>query len=215
MQINIHTHKRDSFDFELFNAYTEQVDFPCTYGIHPWMVANLDEVALVRLEKLIQEENCFAIGECGLDNVCESDWDSQLVWFEKQIQLSEKYQKPLIIHCVKAIQELIVLKRKYQPKQPWIFHGFRKINTAEQLLKEGFYLSLGAALLKSIPLQGLAVDLPLDKLFLETDDKEISIALVYDQLSKLKQMDVALVEEKIASNFQRAFRRKLSKIDSK
>jgi TatD DNase family protein len=76
------------------------------------------------IEEKLKDENCFALGECGLDKITASDFELQKVVFKKQIQLSEKHQKPLIIHCVKAHQELIEIKKELKPKQVWIFHGF-------------------------------------------------------------------------------------------
>ena len=31
----------------------------------------------------------------------------------------------MVIHCVKAFNELIELKKKYRPQMPWVVHGFR------------------------------------------------------------------------------------------
>ena len=49
-------------------------------------------------EEKLKAEKCFALGECGLDKITASDFELQKEVFKKQIQLSEKYKKPLIIH---------------------------------------------------------------------------------------------------------------------
>ena len=52
--------------------------------------------------------------------------------------------KPLIIHQVKALQEILYLKKKFHPAQPWLIHGFRgKPELAQQLLATGIDLSFG------------------------------------------------------------------------
>lgn len=60
--------------------------------------------------------------------------------------------KPLVIHLVKAVDELLKVKRDLRPSNPWIIHGFRgKAALAEEYLKHGFYLSFGG----EIPGSGL------------------------------------------------------------
>ena len=67
----------------------------------------------------------------------------QLAVFKEQVKLSEKLGLPLIIHCVKAMEELLGVKES-RPQITLIWHGFRgKPEQAVQLLKKGFYLSLG------------------------------------------------------------------------
>ena len=70
--------------------------------------------------------------------------DKQLEVFKGQIELSEREEKPLIIHCVKAIDGLLRLRRDLHPKMPWMFHGFRgKPQQLRSLLAAGFYVSFG------------------------------------------------------------------------
>ncbi|HRO74765.1 MAG TPA: TatD family hydrolase [Crocinitomicaceae bacterium] len=206
--INIHTHQKNQNscgNFALFNAFDKETDVPCSYGIHPWYVEKASSEQFLRLEKLIQQENCYAVGECGLDKLTQTAWDLQLTTFERQIELSEKYQKPLLIHCVKAVQEIVVLKRKHQPQQPWIFHGFRKTNTVQQLLENGFFISIGTAILTDEKLQTSIVDIPLEKLFLETDDKAISIRAVYEKVAELRQLSITELASQLVENFNTVF----------
>lgn len=203
--INIHTHQKTLENFALFNAFNEKTDVPCSYGIHPWYVETANDEQFLHLEKLIQQENCYAVGECGLDKLTQTAWDLQVTVFERQIELSEKYQKPLLIHCVKAVQEMVLLKRKYQPQQSWIFHGFRKTNTLQQLLKNGFFISIGTAILTDEKLQKSIVDIPLEKLFLETDDKTVSIHSVYEKVAELRQLNVSELANQLVENFRRVF----------
>ena len=58
--------------------------------------------------------------------------------------LAEEVGKPLVIHLVKAVDELLKVKRDLRPSNPWIIHGFRgKAALAEEYLKHGFYLHSG------------------------------------------------------------------------
>ena len=64
--------------------------------------------------------------------------------FEYQARLSVELGKPLVIHLVKAMSELLKLKQQIKPANPWIIHGFRgKPALAEECLRHGFYLSFG------------------------------------------------------------------------
>lgn len=208
MLIDIHTHHTNSRNYFLFNSFVEESAISCSYGIHPCYINSEFKDDLIRLKDLVKKNNCLAIGECGLDKNTEIEWEIQLEVFEEHIKLSEEEQKPLIIHCVKAIQELILLKRKFKPNQPWIFHGFRKTNTAQQLLDEGFYLSIGLALLRDEKLQQTIQAVPLEKIFLETDDKEGDIASLYEKLAQLKSKQVEEIEAQIELNFEKVFQSK-------
>lgn len=209
MLIDLHTHHSGSADLSIFNAFDKRTELICSYGIHPWYAEQFSFDFLEELEYLVQQPNCLAIGECGLDKLALSDWNKQMQWLEIQISLSEKYRKPLIVHCVKAIQELILLRRKINPSQVWIFHGFRKTNTIQQLLEEGFYLSIGTALLTDEKLQKAMKDFPLERLFLETDDKEMNIRLLYEKLAVIRKIPVEHIKKQLMDNFEKVFDRKL------
>ena len=120
-------------------------------GLHPWHVKSEKEnkEALLLLEKMLGFEHVLAIGECGLDKLCTSNFDVQLFVFEQQILLSEKYHKPLLIHNVKSTDELIQLKNTHNAQQPWVIHGFNGSGQlAMQLEKQGFWFAFGATILK-------------------------------------------------------------------
>lgn len=202
MLIDFHTHKKESGDINLFNAFLEPYDLPCSFGIHPWYINTTFQEDLITLKERVQQENCYAVGECGLDKNSEVPFPVQETCFRAQVELSEWIQKPLIIHCVKAIQELIQIKREIQPKQPWIFHGFRKTNTLQQLLNEGFYISIGTAIVYDKKLQEILPEIPLNKLFLETDDKENPIEEVYAKVAEIVGINQVDLENQIQENFK-------------
>ncbi|WP_395056444.1 TatD family hydrolase, partial [Flavobacterium sp.] len=115
---NLHTHNStNQLDvLELVNQYPHEFDTSIPFysvGIHPWFI---DEERLESdfqiIESKLQEKNCLAIGECGLDKRIEIAFDLQQTVFEKQLLLAEKYQKPVVIHCVVAFQEVIAIKKK-------------------------------------------------------------------------------------------------------
>lgn len=172
-------------------------------GIHPWDIHLIKPNHLSDFETLIQHENCLAIGECGLDKVCKSDYRQQKYFFTEQLKFAVKYQKPVIIHCVKAYDDLIGISKSYIGKIPLIIHGFNKTDElAKQFINKGFYLSVSDDFLKKTKLSKEV----LGKLFFETDDKsDLSIAEVYKAVSQKLSFDEALLKEKIYSNFVSLF----------
>jgi TatD DNase family protein len=166
------------------------------------------EADLKIIEEKIQYENCLAIGECGLDKKIEQPLALQLLVFEKQLALAEKYNKPVVIHCVAAFQELIVIKKKMKISVPMIIHGFAKKGPlAEQLIKEGFYISFGKQLLKNPALQSVFQSIPNDRFFLETDIMEENIQVIYDVVGNIKSLSYKELKEVISSNFKAVFRK--------
>ena len=151
--INIHTHQIFGKD-ELFiiNLSPERyVDSGyCSVGIHPWYInfSSLEK-DLVKLGSLASEKNVLAVGECGLDRLIDVPLDKQEVVFKEQLYIAEQVQKPVIIHCVKAFDSLIRIKKECKITVPLIVHGY---NNNQQilleLLKNGFYISFGKALLQ-------------------------------------------------------------------
>ena len=209
--IDIHTHKKQLSEnvFSVANKYPVSLDFtsPFSIGIHPWFInKNKIEAELLILAKKLQHKNCVALGECGLDKVIKTDFELQKTVFKKQIQLSEKHQKPLIIHCVKAYQDIVELKKELKPTQVWLVHGFNKNwQVAQSLLKNGILLSFGTAIINHKKLQEVVAKVPLEKLFLETDDKDDTIVEVYVKVAKLKGVPLEILQQKIQENFKQLF----------
>ncbi|WP_428741042.1 TatD family hydrolase [Tenacibaculum sp.] len=211
--IDIHTHtsstQKDVFSIE--NKYPNSTDFstPFSIGIHPWYISeNSLQNDLKIIEEQLNSEKCYALGECGLDRITEIDLSLQLEVFRQQIQLSEKHNKPLIIHCVKAFQEIIQLKKEIKPKQPWIVHGFNKNHQiALDLIRHQICISFGESLLKNDSLQETFSKLPSDFLFLETDTSEEHIESIYNIASELRKTEKKEIINTVKQNFSRIFKR--------
>ncbi len=149
-----------------------------------------------------------AIGECGLDRACDSDFELQREVFIKQIELSEQYHKPLIIHAVRSYPDIISIRKETKSNQPWIIHGFNgNEHSAEQLLRhDGIYLSLGDVLFKNEKRAERLLDIiPSDRLFLETDVAERSIVEVYEKASLLSGVATDILRKDIFDNFVKIF----------
>ncbi|MFA9187942.1 TatD family hydrolase [Flavobacterium magnesitis] len=212
---NLHTHVYTSQEdiVELVNQYPQEFDAGLSnysIGIHPLFI-NLDrlESDFKILEQKVTLPECLAIGECGLDKRSETAFEIQLDVLEKQLLLAEKHQKPVVIHCVHAFQELVELKNKLNITTPILIHGFsKKEQLAKQLLDNGFYLSFGKNLLRNPELETVFTNTPNDRFFLETDMIEEGIHEVYALAAKYKKITVTELQQIISNNFNTVFTNK-------
>lgn len=186
----------DSISDSLMDTAGVRTDFKRSCGIHPWYIYNVRE-QMEELRRRLSAPETVAIGEAGLDKLAESPMDIQKEVFLAQAFLAEETRKPLIIHCVRAWQELIACRREVRPDMPWIIHGFRgNGELAAQLIHLGFYLSFGDRFNPS----AVRAAWP-DSLFLETDDKPVDIRLVYQGVAKSLRVPERDVLAQIARNF--------------
>lgn len=168
-------------------------------GIHPKDLDENWEILLSKIKKISLDKNCIAIGECGLDALTQTSKTFQEKALEAQINWANEIEKPIIIHCVKRFQEVILFKKK--ATTPLIIHGFNKKQTvADMLLKQGFYLSFGKSVLHNLSLQKVVSAFPLEKMFLETDNDTTEIELIYKKVAELKGISTHHLQEKITQN---------------
>lgn len=121
--------------------------------------------------ELAKNEKVVAIGECGLDyyRIKNNELgikNKQKEVFIKHIELAEKVNKPLIIHCRDAHEDLIELLTSNEG----IMHFFT--GTLEQALKYidlGFYISFSGVITFTNAYDNIVKNLPLDKILIETD----------------------------------------------
>ena len=204
--IDIHTHTEESSE-SLLQIINLNLESPCpkqgfySYGIHPWALDDADfqaEKALQTLEEKLKLPQVLALGEAGLDKMHKASFERQIELFERQIELSDVLQKPMILHDVRSHNEIITLRKKRKAQQPWIVHGFSGTEQdIKQLIGQGIYLSVGESF-KFIDL---------DYLFLETDMAEIGVEKVYETAAKLLETDIVTLQKQIFTNFARLFGR--------
>ncbi|MEC5165476.1 TatD DNase family protein [Flavobacterium sp. PL11] len=211
---NVHTHKstNQANVLDLVNQYPQDFDvaFPCySIGIHPWyIVKDRVNADLAIIESKLLEPNCLAIGECGLDKRIEVDMELQQIVFERQLLLAQKHNKPVVIHCVAAFQEVIETKKRLNISVPMIIHGFSKNSqVANQLISNGFYISFGKYLLRNPELEEVFKRVPANRIFLETDIAEEGIETVYQLAAKYKGISVKEMKQLINRNFVDVFKK--------
>ena len=147
--------------------------YDCMYGaigIHPESVDTYKEEDLKDIEKHINDNKVVAIGEIGLDyHYGKENRLKQIDLFEKQLQLAEKYNKPVIVHSREATLDTIEILKKYKIKG--VIHSFSgSYETACIYLKMGFVLGInGVITFKNCNLKEVVKKLSLKYIVLETD----------------------------------------------
>ena len=213
--IDIHSHLLDNEKnvFRILNTSTIDIpsflsDQPVSVGLHPWHINDSAIEALPGiLVNSLELPQVKAVGETGLDRFIKTDMEKQTEVFAIHIKFALEYNKPLIIHCVRAYSELINLKNKYGSKVKWIIHGFNgNENSAEELVSKGFYIFLGFRLLKNEEkVLSLMKYLKQDRIFIETDEDNIPVKDLYSKVAELYQTDLVSLHKIIRNNYQEAF----------
>lgn len=182
-----------------------------TAGIHPWWIEDYTPTEVLNLqnevEKLLSEGKLWGLGETGIDRAYPEFLNHQKELFHWHIDLAEKSKLPLIIHSVRAGSDILEILKEKRPKGPWIFHDFRG---NEQLLKDILrlhpesYFSFGISIDNSPQIRELLPLVPLDKLFLETDDqKHLDIHDIYLRASHHLGIELEFLKSQLRYNFRK------------
>ena len=216
MYIDIHTHIHKEtnsthlriYNIELQNITASENNTISSIGIHPWHIPQNPEKAIAQIKAIAQKENILAIGECGIDKLCETPIELQIKLFKAQIEISEGEKKPLIIHCVKSYNEIVELKNKIRPTQTWIIHGFRgKPQTATMLTGAGIILSIGE---KYNP--ETIKNIPIKKILIESDESTLSIEEIYQNIAQTRGIEVAELENEVEKTYKSIFKQNITTI---
>ena len=210
--INLHTHTFSNLSdvIEVVNQYPWEFDASIpsySIGIHPWYIdENRLETDLETIKQKLQLDKCLALGECGLDKRIEIPLELQISVFKQQLELVKETQKPIVLHCVAAYDEVIAIKKEMKIENPMIIHGFSKNEqVAQTLLKNGFYLSFGKYLLRNPDLEKVFTFAPENQILLETDTIEESIYQVYEKAAAIKGISVEEMKTIVFTNFSTIF----------
>lgn len=166
-------------------------------GVHPWHVS---QGSLSDVIRWAQDENCVGIGETGLDRL-HPEWDHQLRIFLTHWDLSEKIQKPLVLHIVRSSSDLLGLMKHRRPRGPWLWHDFTgPLEALPKILKlhPEMYFSCGPRALRRKNFPELWQALPSSQRLLETDDSGVP----FEEVLAASGADPRELER----NFERLFR---------
>jgi len=209
--INIHGHRQANNIQEWVMMNLMAKDYPpddidngyYSVGFHPYNVGKVDAEETHNKVRLATENpNVFAIGEVGLDKSIEAPLDEQMRVFERQVEIAEFADLPVICHVVKAFNEMIEFMKVHKPVVAMIIHGYNgSMQMAEELVKAGYLLSFGESIAKehSKIVEALQKT-PVQNLFLETDEGGLDIREIYHFAAEVKGISVDHLRVQIFEN---------------
>ena len=209
--VNVHTHLKTklSNSIEVRNAYIPDpskmtIRYPISVGLHPWYITQFSKQVLrERLISLSQQPNCKAIGEIGLDNNYPN-FSVQLDLFAWQVSIAKELRMPVIIHQFKTLDNLQKILRDFP--EPIILHGYN--GSIEQWKQLNFfnntYISIGNNVLRpSKKLNNCIQAIPANRLFAETDQSNLNIETIYEQLALIRSEPLPHLLNQIHENYNR------------
>ena len=212
--------KTNKLALELSSKYSFM--YP-TVGLHPTELDDYSDNFFVYLEDLIKtNKNIVGIGECGLDYYWDtSKKDLQKIVFLKQIELSLKYNLPLIIHSRDAIGDTLEVLKSVGKRVYGVMHGYSgSLEMAREFVKLGLKIGIGGVVTfknaKSV--KEVVKELDLSNFVLETDCPYLTpvpfrgkrnapfyIPLIAQEIANIKNIDIKEVMEATTNNANELF----------
>lgn len=157
---------------DIVNKYNDKlgVKLYSTAGCHPHNANNFKSIQ--PFEKLLSDDRVVSIGECGLDyDRMFSPKNKQIETFKTQLELSEKYDKPVFLHDRMASEDFINVIKNYKVKG--VVHCYTgNTEIAKKYLDMGFYIGITGWIndeRRNRDLKRALPKIPLDRLMVETD----------------------------------------------
>ncbi|MDC0558777.1 TatD family hydrolase [Candidatus Izimaplasma bacterium] len=193
-----------------------------TVGYHPTDARHIKDKDFVLLEEQLQHPKVVAVGECGLDFYWDKEHtDKQIAVFQKQIDLSLKYDMPLAIHMRDASEATYNVLSEYKNLKG-IMHCYSgSAEMAPLFIKLGLHISLGGPVTfkNGHKPKEVAIAVPLEKLLVETDAPYLSphpfrgktneparVKLVAEEIAKLKAIPYKEVADQTTKNALKLFK---------
>ena len=184
--IDIHTHHPTHFHRE-----------PQAEGRHPWDAELLTPISI--------SDNTKIIGEIGLDFACNVDRKKQEEVFRQQLTIAQSSNRPVVLHCVKAFEQIMKILDDYTLKAV-IFHGFiGSPQQAASAIKKGYFISFGGRTKKSPKTIEALRSTPIDYIFAETDEGPDKIEDIYEMIASIKETTTDEIIDAIEKNYTRIF----------
>ena len=202
-------------------------EYDCCYaaiGIHPSDSKNAGKDDLKTIEDLIKNKKVIAIGEIGLDYYWDKDEavrNNQKQYFIKQIELANKYNLPISIHCRDAYEDCLNILKEHRVNRGGIMHCYGgSKEMMPEFIKLGFLIGLGGTVTfkNAVRPKEVAEAVPSDKYLLETDSPYLAphpyrgqqnhskyLGLVRDQIAELRHVQPEIVEKDTNNNFIKLF----------
>ncbi len=197
-------------------------------GFHPHSAAKMGDGDVERLAELAQHPKVVAIGETGLDFYRNlSPREEQIEAFNRQLELAQRLELPVIIHCRNAQEEVLSILEEWAGRskgasQPLgVLHCFSgDLGLAQRYIEMGFLLSIaGPVTYSSSHALEIALNIPLEKLLIETDcpfltphphrgkrNEPSYLSFVVEKIGEIRGMPSDLIAEHTTENAIQLFR---------
>lgn len=167
------------------------------FGIHPWYIAAAPADWARLLEQNLQKNPQAYVGECGIDKLKNHEIEPQINVLRNHIVLAHKYDRPLIIHAVKADSEMFALFSELP--QRTVFHSFTGSSEwGKEIQKRGFFIGLNFSILRKKNAAEILRALRPERILLETDgpyqNLERGVETLPQNLPQLAQQIAALMQ---------------------
>lgn len=206
------TELKDSLELVRYRQTNSQAKIGL--GIHPWYIKSNSTLASIaeKLETAILEYQPDFIGETGLDKL-KLEFSLQQEIFYIHLQLAQKYNLPIVIHCVRAYNELLAILSKFSTLRGMVHAYNANSETAKQLAKKNMLLGIGSTILNQNSQLSKSIEkIPLEQLLIESDApympygaKEFSSSedcMFYaKQLAENKKINLTEIISKVNQNF--------------
>lgn len=148
-----------------------------TAGVYPHEAKSWESETLDELTEIAKNNECVAIGQCGLD-YCKnfSPPDVQRAVFKSQVQLACSLQKPLCIHERDAFDDVIAILNEFKHSLPSVvllsYTGLS--SNLQKYVDLGVYLGVTGYITKDNSGEGIQAlldkgTLPLEQLLVQSD----------------------------------------------
>lgn len=166
-------------------ALGQRDDVSVCLGLHPYFVDQHREGDLEALGQALAKHaeeagpRIVAVGECGIDARFPETLEAQWELFDAQLRLAKEHELPVVIHCVRANDQ--VAKRLSQLALPCggLIHAFAgSPEQAQRFIDLGLVVGLGGAVTheRAKRLRRAVAALPDDGYVLETDSPDMPLA---------------------------------------
>jgi len=192
-------------------------------GVHPSEAKDWDDSLIDIIKKYSSNPKIIAIGEIGLDYYWDKSFnDIQKDVFIKQIKIANELNLPICVHDREAHKDTFDILKEYNECSDVIMHCFSgSVEFARECIKEDWYLAIGGVVTfkNAIKMKEVAIDIPLEKLLLETDTPYLTpvpfrgkenqpayIKYVAEEIAKLRGITFEEIAQVTSLNAERVFK---------
>lgn len=205
--------------FELVNKYDELYGL---LGVHPSEARDWDDSLIEKIKEYSKSFKIVGIGEIGLDYYWDKSFnDIQKEVFIKQIKLANELGLPISIHDREAHKDTFDILKEHNKGSKIVMHCFSgSVEFARECIKQGWYIALGGVVTfkNAVKMKDVAVDVPLDKLLVETDAPYLTpvpyrgkenqpayVRFVAEEIAKLRGADYEEIAQATTANARNVF----------